>query len=49
MPDRVTGASRLLVLLAATLGIALAAPLSALGRDEPPISGGAWGIARIGQ
>src|SRR3972149_2305347 len=33
MPDRVTGASRLLVLLAATLGIALAAPLSALGRD----------------
>ncbi len=35
MPDRVTGASRLLVLLAATLGIALAAPLSALGRAAP--------------
>ena len=39
MPDRVTGASRLLVLLAATLGIALAAPLSALGRDAPANSG----------
>ncbi len=33
MPDRFTRASRLLVLLTAALGIALAAPLSAVGRD----------------